>query len=107
MAHDAFTGVYRPLLKNSPAEQVAQLASTAEFFFRDTRRLESRMIDATSCVVRYVYEEGATPTTAICSSTGGFWCQTLELTGAKAVTFEHPHCFLQGGALCEFLFRWF
>jgi len=42
MAHDAFTGVYRPLLKKNPAEQVAQLPSIADFFFRETRKLESR-----------------------------------------------------------------
>jgi predicted hydrocarbon binding protein len=106
MARHAFTGVYGPLLKKAPAEQVAQFSSTADFFFREARRLESRMVDASTCAVRYVYEAEATPTAGMCASTAGFWCEALELAGAREVAFEHTRCRARGDPFCEFTFSW-
>jgi len=106
MAHQAFTGVYRPLLCKDPSKQVEQFPATADFFFRETRKLETEMLDASSCIVRHVYQGGARPTRAICASTMGFWGQTLELAGASKVESEHPRCAAQGGSVCEYAFRW-
>jgi hypothetical protein len=106
MARHAFTGVYKPLLRQDPAAQVQQFATTAEFFFRDTRTLESRMTSAASCLARYLYEKAATPGPGMCASMAGFWCQTLELAGARQVEFEHPRCQVRGDVGCEFTFRW-
>lgn len=106
MARHAFRGVYRPLLKEDPARQVEQFQTTTDYFFRAARKLEAWMTSATSCVARYHYEAEATPTAGICTSVGGFWCQTLELAGAGAVGFDHPQCQAQGAPFCEFTFRW-
>ncbi|HLG16896.1 MAG TPA: hypothetical protein VJH03_20690 [Blastocatellia bacterium] len=106
MAQHAFTGVYRSLLARNPLKQVEKFTSIGEFFFRETRTLETEITGNSSCVVRYRYEASAKPTRAICVSLAGFWSKTLELAGASNVKGAHPKCFAGGDDCCEFTFEW-
>jgi hypothetical protein len=106
MSQNAFTGAYRRMLEKDPARQVAKMPVTVDLFFRETRTLEAEMLDGSSCAVRYIYEQGASPSRGICASIAGYWAQTLELAGAQGVTFAHPRCVSEGGPLCDFRFRW-
>ncbi|MFY9557458.1 MAG: hypothetical protein WAV20_03550 [Blastocatellia bacterium] len=106
MAEHAFTGVYRSLLAHDPIKQVEKFTSIGEFFFHDTRKLETEITGPASCLVRYRYEPGAKPTGAICTSLGGFWSRSLELTGASNVKGSHPKCLSTGSDCCEFVFEW-
>jgi hypothetical protein len=106
MAEYVFTGVYRSMLVKDPIKQVEKFSRIREFFFRDTRQLETEVEGRSRCLVRYNYEIGANPTRAICESLGGFWSMTLELAGASAVKTTHPKCVTSGGPCCEFIFEW-
>jgi len=106
MANHVFTGVYHPLLAQAPSQRVEMFQVTVEFSYREAIRVDARMIDDTSCAVRYVYEGGARPSRAICESIAGFWSQTLELTGASSAEYEHPECMAGGHPSCQFTFRW-
>lgn len=106
MAEFVFTGVYKTLLVKDPAKQVEKFSWIREFFFRDTRQLETEMAGPSRCLVRYSCEVGANPTRAICESLGGFWSKTLELAEASEVKATHPKCVTSGGTCCEFIFEW-
>lgn len=106
MAQYVFTGVYQSLLVKDPAKQVTKFTWIKDFFFRETRTLETEITGERSCIVRYRYEPGATPTNAICESLAGFWSRTLELAGAFGVTCIHPKCVANRAAYCEFVFDW-
>lgn len=106
MAQHAFTGVYRSLLARDPGKQIEKFKSIGEFFFRETRKLETEITGSSSCVVRYRYEAGAKPTRAICASLAGFWSRTLELAGALEVKAAHSKCVAAGDDCCEFTFEW-
>lgn len=106
MAQHAFTGVYRPLLAHDPIKQVQKFTSIGEFFFREARTLETEITGPASCLVRYRYEAGATPTRAICASLSGFWSRSIELAGASKVKASHPKCVAAGADCCEFAFEW-
>jgi hypothetical protein len=106
LAEYVFTGVYKSLLEKDPIKQVEKFAWIRQFFFQETRTLETEIISELSCLVRYRYEQGAKPTRAICESLGGFWSKTLELAGAAQTRFTHPKCVAQGASCCEFIFEW-
>lgn len=106
LAEYVFTGVYKSLMEKNPIKQVEKFSWIREFFFQETRTLETEIINDTRCLVRYRYEKGATPTRAICDSLRGFWSKTLELSGAAKVQSTHPKCVAKGAACCEFIFEW-
>jgi hypothetical protein len=106
MAEHAFTGVYHSLLERDPIKQVQKFVWIGAFFFNDTRILETEITGDTSCLVRYRYQPGATPTNAICSSLCSFWSRTIELSGASKIAAAHPKCVANKDACCEFTFRW-
>jgi hypothetical protein len=106
MAQQVFTGVYRSLLAGDPVKQVEKFAWISEFFFRETRTLETEVTGSGSCAIRYRYQKGAKPTRAICASLMGFWSRTLELAGATNLEAQHKKCVAQGATLCEFGFTW-
>jgi predicted hydrocarbon binding protein len=106
MAQQVFTGVYKSLLVGDPIKQVQKFAWISEFFFRETRKLETEITGAQSCVVRYRYEGGANPTRAICASLLGFWSRTLELAGARNLKGAHTKCVAEGASCCEFVLEW-
>ncbi len=43
---------------------------------------------------------------AFCKDFSGWLQRTVELSGLKSVTIEHPQCVLSGGKVCEFRGRW-
>lgn len=106
MAEHAFTGVYRALLAQDPIKQVQKFTSIGEFFFRDTRKLETEITGPAACLVHYRYEAGTTPTRSICASLSGFWSRAIELAGASNVKASHPRCFATGADRCDFVFEW-
>lgn len=106
MARHLFTGVYHTLLTHEPSAQVQQFRTTAEFCYQESVRLEATMLDSSSCVVRYRYDEGASANRAICESIAGFWTETLEMSGALNVESAHPECLARGGRQCEYSFKW-
>ena len=106
MAEYVFTGVYRSLLVKEPIKQVEKFSWIRDFFFNETRKLETEIASSSRCVVRYRYEPGTKPTRAICESLGGFWSRTIELTGASRVRSSHRKCVTDGGSCCEFAFEW-
>jgi len=106
MAKCVFTGVYRSLLEKDPIKQVEKFLWIRDFFFRETRKLETEIASESRCLVRYRYEDGAKPTRAICESLSGFWGMTLELAGASGIKSSHPKCLTAGGNCCEFVFEW-
>ena len=106
MSEHVFTGVYHPLLTKDPIKQVEKFRRIGEFFFHETRTLDTEILGRSNCVVRYRYEPGTKPTRAICESLAGFWSRTLELAGAGAVSSTHPKCIAARAALCEFTFEW-
>ena len=76
-AEYVFTGVYKSLMEKNPIKQVEKFSWIREFFFQETRILETEIINDIRCLVRYRYAQGATPTRAICDSLRGFWSKTL------------------------------
>jgi hypothetical protein len=106
MAQEVFTGVYRSLLAADPVKQVEKFAWISEFFFRETRELQTEITSQLACVVRYQYKQAARPTRGICLSLLGFWTRTLELSGASSVVAEQMKCVLDGANCCEFEFKW-
>lgn len=106
LAQYAFTGVYKSLLEKTPIKQIEKFSSIKDFFSRDTRDVETKMLSNASCLVRYHYEKGAQVTRSTCVSSKGFWVRTLELTGASDVKATHPKCVIDGKNYCEFLFEW-
>jgi hypothetical protein len=106
MAEHAFTGVYHSLLEHDPVKQVQKFVWIGEFFFNDARILETEITGESSCLVRYQYQAGATPTNAICSSLCAFWSRTLELSGAFKIKSSHPKCVANQDSCCEFTFKW-
>jgi hypothetical protein len=106
MSNHVFTGVYRSLLVKDPKKQVTKFSWIKDFFFREARTLETEITGERSCVIRYRYEPGASPTRAICESLCGFWSRTLELAGASGVKCAHPKCVANKAAFCEFVFEW-
>ena len=106
MAQQVFTGVYRSFLTADPIKQVEKFAWIQEFFFRETRRLETKVNGPQKCTVRYEYRQSAKPTRGICNSLLGFWSRTLELSGAVNVRAEHTNCVVHGADTCEFVFEW-
>jgi hypothetical protein len=105
-AEFVFTGVYKTFLTKDPAKQVEKFSWIKDFFFQDARTLETEMLGATRCLVRYTYEPGASPTRAICESLGAFWSKTLELAGAPQIKSTHPKCVANRANCCEFIFEW-
>jgi hypothetical protein len=106
MAEYVFTGVYRSLLAKDPVKQVEKFSWIGDFFFHEARKLDTEIVNGSSCLVRYRYETGASPTRAICESLTGFWSRTLELAGAANIKSAHPRCVTSGGNCCEFAFEW-
>ncbi len=106
LAEYVFTGVYKSLLDKEPLKQLEKFSWIRNFFFQETRILETEIINDCSCLVRYRYDKGATPTRAICESLSGFWSKTLELSGAAKVRSTHPKCVVKGATCCEFIFEW-
>ena len=106
LAEYVFTGVYKSLLEKEPLKQVEKFSWIRNFFFQETRILETEIINDCRCLVRYRYDNGATPTRAICESLSGFWSKTLELSGAAKVRSTHQKCVARGDAFCEFIFEW-
>ena len=106
MAEYVFTGVYRSLLVKDPIKQVEKFSWIRDFFFNETRKLETEIDGNSRCLVRYRYEPGTKPTRAICESLGGFWSKTIELAGASHVRSSHRKCVTEGGSCCEFAFEW-
>jgi hypothetical protein len=106
MAEYVFTGVYRSLLEKDPIKQVDKFNWIRDFFFQETRKLETELMSESRCLVRYRYEGGAKPTRAICESLSGFWSRTLELSGAAQVRRAHPKCVANKAECCEFVFDW-
>lgn len=106
LAEYVFTGVYKSLLEKNPVKQVEKFSWIRQFFFQETRILETEIINPTRCLVRYRYENDATPTRAICESLNGFWSRTLELSGAQRIRSTHPKCVAKGADCCEFIFEW-
>jgi hypothetical protein len=106
MAEYVFTGVYKTFLVQDPVKQVEKFSWIGDFFFQEARKLESQFSSETSCLVRYRYEKGASPTTAICESLVGFWSRLIELSGAKDVKASHTKCIAKQADCCEFTFEW-
>jgi hypothetical protein len=106
MAEHVFTGVYRSLLEKDPIKQVEKFSWIRNFFFQETRTLETEVVSESRCLVRYRYEGGAKPTRSICESLSGFWSRTLELSGAANVKRAHPKCVANKADCCEFVFDW-
>ena len=106
MAQEVFTGVYHSFLVADPVKQVEKFAWISDFFFRETRTLETEVTSRQSCVVRYRYDYGTKPTRAICNSLLGFWSRTLELAGASNVKAEQTKCVINNANCCEFTFDW-
>lgn len=106
MAEHVFTGAYRSLVAKDPVQQVEKISWVKDFFFKDSLILETELMSESRCLVRYRYDSGASPTSAICESLKGFWSKTLELSGASNLTSTHPKCAVNGASCCEFLFDW-
>jgi len=106
MADHVFSGVYRSFLTDEPAKQVEKFEWIQEFFFRQTRTLETEVTSSHTSLVRYRYDQDARPTRGICASLLGFWSRTLELAGAGNLKAQHSKCVAEGGDCCEFLFEW-
>jgi hypothetical protein len=106
IAQEVFTGVYRSLLARDPIKQIEKFAWISDFFFRETRTLDTEVMSPRTCLVRYRYDQGARPTRGICSSLLGFWSRTLELSGASNVRAAHRKCVVEGAECCEFTFAW-
>jgi len=106
MARQAFEGAYRVMLMKDPVNQVGKFSRITEFFFRETRTLETEVTSDHSCLVRYRYHESAAPNRGFCQSLGGFWGEVLEMSGAPKVNVVHPKCVLDGADCCEFTFSW-
>jgi predicted hydrocarbon binding protein len=104
MAEYVFTGVYRSFLVTDPAKQLKKFSWIGDFFFQEARKLETDIVSDSRCVVRYSYEQGASPTRSICESLIGFWSRTLELSGVSKVKPAHTTCVTRGAERCEFVF---
>jgi predicted hydrocarbon binding protein len=106
MAEYVFTGAYRTLVAKDPVKQVEKISWVKDFFFKDSLILETEVLGASRCVVRYRYDAGAKPTSSICESLKGFWSKTLELAGANQLVATHTTCATKGANCCEFVFDW-
>jgi hypothetical protein len=106
MAEHVFTGAYRSLVAKNPIQQVEKISWVKDFFFKDSLILETELMSECRCLVRYRYDSGARPTSAICDSLKGFWSKTLELSGASNLKAAHPKCAVHGANCCEFVFDW-
>ncbi|MBI3650766.1 MAG: hypothetical protein HY231_06925 [Acidobacteria bacterium] len=106
MAAHVFTGVYRTLVAKDPAKQVEKILWIKDFFFKDSLILETELLSPSRCLVRYHYDAGAKPTSAVCASLKGFWSQTFELAGATNIQASHPKCAAKGADCCDFIFAW-
>jgi|SRR5215831_441726 len=73
MARQAFKGAYRMMLMKDPISQVGKFSQITEFFFREARTLETKVVSDHSCLVRYRYHSNAMPNRGFCQSLSGFW----------------------------------
>jgi hypothetical protein len=106
MAQHAFTGIYRPLLAKTPIKQVEKFPLINDLFYKDTRKVEVKLLSDTSAFVRYTYEPGVNPRHSTCLSSMGIWVRSLELAGAKNVKAVHTKCIVDKKDFCEFTFEW-
>ncbi len=106
MAERAYGGVYRRLPAKDPAKQVEKLSYISEFFFRDTRSLETEVDGRGACHVRYAYPVRKADSRAICLTHLGFWTATIEISGASRVKGAHTQCVGDGAQTCELVFTW-
>jgi hypothetical protein len=106
MAEYVFTGAYHSLVAKDPLKQVEKILWVKDFFFKDSLILETELMSNSRCLIRYRYDAGAKPTSAICESLKGFWSKTLELSGASKLRATHPKCAVHGATCCEFVFDW-
>ena len=106
MAERAYSGVYRRLPAKDPAKQVGKLSYISEFFFRDTRSLETEIDGRGACHIRYSYPVRQNDSLAICLTLLGFWTATIEISGASRVKGAHTKCVGEGADTCELVFSW-
>lgn len=106
MAWHSFGDLARSMGAGDPIEKVKSLTRLSDGHFRDARAIETEVTGANSCIVRYRYASGVTPTHAICSSLTGFWTCVLEMVGATRIVASHGKCILKGEPVCEFSFSW-
>jgi len=106
MAQRAYGGVYRRLPATDPVKQVGKLSYISEFFFRDTRSLETEMDARGACHIRYRYPVRKSGSLAVCLTLLGFWAETIEISGASRVKGAHTRCIGDGAETCELVFRW-
>src|SRR5262249_50464630 len=91
-----YGGVYRRLPAKDPARQVEKLSYISEFFFRDTRSLETEVDLRGACHIRYAYPVRKQESRAICLTLLGFWTATIEISGAARVKGAHTQCVRRG-----------
>jgi hypothetical protein len=106
IAQYVFTGVYKSLLTNDAARQLAKFPGIHEFFYRDTSAIETEILSQTSGLVRYRYNQGVRPARSTCLTTMGFWIRTLELSGAENVKANHSQCMTDGHDVCLYGIEW-
>jgi len=106
MAERAYGGVYRRLPAKDPARQVEKLSYISEFFFRDSRSLETEVDSRGACHIRYSYPVRKSDSRAICLTLLGFWTATIEISGALRVKGAHTQCVGEGAQTCELVFTW-
>jgi len=106
MAERAYGGVYRRLPAKDPAKQVEKLSYISEFFFRDTRSLETEIDNHGACHIRYSYPVRKSESRSICLTLLGFWTATIEISGASRVKGAHTQCVGEGAKTCELVFTW-
>jgi len=106
MAERAYGGVYRRLPAKDPQKQIEKLSYISEFFFRDTRSLETELDGKGACHIRYCYPVRDAEYRAICLTLLGFWTATIEISGASRVKGAHTQCIGEGAKDCELVFTW-
>jgi hypothetical protein len=106
MAERAYGGVYRQLPAKDPLKQVGKLSYISEFFFCDTRSLETELDSEGACHIRYCYPVRETDYLAVCLTLLGFWTATIEISGASRVKGAHTRCVGEGAKACELVFTW-
>jgi hypothetical protein len=106
IAQYLLNGVYRSLVAKDAAKQVGRFSAIHDFFYRDTSTLEVKLLNNSSCMVRYLYDYDVKPVPSTCLSTMGFWMRVLELSGASSVRATHPRCVCKDEESCEFEYEW-
>jgi hypothetical protein len=103
-AEAALSGIYKLFFKVTDVGFIVKKASYLFPTLYDSGVMEVVDLQPNGAVMRV--KEFNEPSPEFCDRLQGWMERTVELTGRKRVTIEHPKCTSRGDAYCEFHGRW-